>query len=341
MAIIVLVQGAGVAESTPNRDGSRSDSNADFMAQGWANVASGFFRGIPVGGSVSQTSLGVAVGAKTRWTSIMSGVWMMAILVFLSGLAGQVAIPTLVAILIVASLGSIRPGQVATVWRSGAQSQIAMATTFVTTLFLPISAAVGIGVALSLLLSVNREAQDVKLVHLDEDEHGNFVETDPPKQLESNSITVLDVYGSIFYAGARTLEETLPSPSGATNPVVIIRLRGRSMMGATAFSVLSGYAGRLDDVGGRLYLSGVTPELVTQFRDSGRVEASSPLKLVEATPILGESTRRAMEKAEAFLIGEAQDAGWDTPQPGPWINRAAGRVRGWFRNGGGTSSEEE
>lgn len=48
IAVIVLVQGAGVAESAPNPDGSRADMNGDFAAQGAGNLASGLFRGIPV-----------------------------------------------------------------------------------------------------------------------------------------------------------------------------------------------------------------------------------------------------------------------------------------------------
>ena len=52
VAAIVLVQGVGVAESAPNEDGSPSDANADFIAQGTGNLASGFFQGQPVGGSV-------------------------------------------------------------------------------------------------------------------------------------------------------------------------------------------------------------------------------------------------------------------------------------------------
>src|SRR6188472_215229 len=38
IAAIVLVQGTGVAESAPNRDGSRSNPNRDFMAQGAGNI---------------------------------------------------------------------------------------------------------------------------------------------------------------------------------------------------------------------------------------------------------------------------------------------------------------
>lgn len=258
---------------------------------------------------------------------------MLVILAALSGLAGRVAMPTLAAILIVASIASIRPTALATVWRSGTQSKVAMVATLVATLFLPISAAVGIGIALSVIMSVNQEAQDVRLVLLEEDEDGHFHESHPPDRLTSKSITVLNVYGSLFYAGARTLEETLPSPTGADSPVVIIRIRGRSMMGATAFSVLARYAGRLDEVGGRLYLSGVAPELVNQFKESRRIESSSPLKLVEATSALGESTRSAIAEAEAFLIGEDEDAVWDTPPADPWVSRATSTVRGWFESG--------
>jgi SulP family sulfate permease len=70
VAAIVLVQGVGVAESAPNNDGTRSNSNVDFIAQGVGNISSGLFRGQPVGGSVGQTSLNRAAGARTRWASV-------------------------------------------------------------------------------------------------------------------------------------------------------------------------------------------------------------------------------------------------------------------------------
>lgn len=325
VAAIVLVQGAGVAQSYSNPDKTRTNQDSDFMAQGWANLASGLFRGIPVGGSVSQTALNVSVGAKDRWASVLSGVWMLVVLVALSGLAGQVAVPTLAAILVVAAIGAIKPREISAVWSSGAPSQIAMVTTFVATLFLPVAAAVGIGVALSLLLSVNREAQDVRVVSLADGE-GGVVEGDVPPMLESHSITVLQIYGSLFYAGARTFEAALPVVGNAENPAVIIRLRGRTVVGATAFSILSSYASELEEQGGRLYLSGVDHALLKQFDESGRIAASSPIRMFEATPQLGQSTRAALSDAEAFLISEAPDPE-DALSPGrSWFSV----VIGWF-----------
>lgn len=96
VAIIVLVQGAGVAESAPNPDGRLARPNRDCIAEGIGNLASGFFRGQPVGGSVGRTALNIVAGARTRWASIFSGIWMLVILVAFSGVVGDVAIPTLV-----------------------------------------------------------------------------------------------------------------------------------------------------------------------------------------------------------------------------------------------------
>jgi sulfate permease, SulP family len=183
VAVIVLVQGVGVSEAAPNRDGPASEPNRDFIAQGVGNLASGFFRGQPVGGSVGQTALNVAAGARGRWASIFSGLWMLAVLVVFSGIVGRVVIPPLAAVLIFAAVGSLRSGAIGTILRTGMTSRIGFFSTVAATLFLPVAAAVGIGVALSLLLQLNREALDLKVVRLEPLDSGRFKESPAPARL--------------------------------------------------------------------------------------------------------------------------------------------------------------
>lgn len=301
---IVLVQGAGVAESAPNLDGSRSNANQDFVAQGAGNIAAGFFRGLPVGGSVGQTALNRSSGARTRWAAIISGLFMLLILIALGGLVGRVAMPTLAAVLIVAAIGSLRLGQALTVWRTGRVSQIAMLTTFLSTLFLPVAAAVGIGTALSLLLQLNRDALDLRVVEMHKRDDGRWEERGVPLALPDRSVTVLEVYGSLFYAGAKTLEARLPNPSGSQRPAVVLRLRGRTTIGATALTVLAGYAEKLRQSGGRLYLSGVAPGVASTVARTQRLTADGPLQLQPADTIIGASTDAAYEAAVAWVAGE-------------------------------------
>ena len=165
VAAIVFVQGAGVAEAAPNADG-QPQPNTDIVAQGAGNLVSGFFGGLPVGGSVGQTALNVRAGGRTRWAAIWSGIWMLVILAALSPLVAKVAVPTLAAVLIFAAAGALRAGEIRTIMRTGRIAQIALTATFLATLFLPVAAAVGIGVALSLLLQLNRGARDLSVVEL-------------------------------------------------------------------------------------------------------------------------------------------------------------------------------
>ena len=302
VAAIVLVQGAGVAEIAPNPDGSRGRSNTDFMAQGFGNLASGVFGGQPVGGSLGQTALNVTAGARSRWAGIFSGFWMLLILVAFSGLVAKVVMPTLAAVLIYAGVGALRVGQVETVARTSMTSRVALVTTFVATLFLPVAAAVGIGVALSLMLQLNQEALDLSVKRLVPTDDGHLLETEAPKFLQPGDIVALDVYGSLFYAGARTLQARLPDPTGADGAVVVLRLRGRTTLGSTALTVLADYARSLDAVHGSLYLTGLDETLVSQWERLGLGEEYENIHIYPAGPVLGGSTYAALLDARAHQI---------------------------------------
>ncbi|QDW63661.1 SulP family inorganic anion transporter [Oerskovia sp. KBS0722] len=328
VAAIVLVQGAGVAESVPN-PGRRADPDRNFVGQGVANLAAGFFRGIPVGGSVGQTAVSTAAGARDRWAGVMSGVWVLVVLVLLSGPVGAVPSATLAALLAVASVGSIRLSAMATAWRTGSQSQVAMATTFLATLLLPVAAAVGIGAALSILLQANRESQDLRIVRLVPVEEGRYREEPAPRRLGSETVTVLDVYGSLFYAGARSLEATLPEPADARDAVVVLRLRGRASLGATAFTVLARYADQLGDHGGRLYVSGVDPVLAAKFEQVIDLRLHERIEVFPARPVIGESTADAAQHAQAWLVHGAQAVPPPPEQKGSPLRRLWDRL--WRR----------
>jgi SulP family sulfate permease len=172
-------------------------------------------------------------------------------------------------------------------------------TTFLATLFLPIAAAVGCGIVISLLLQLNKSAMDLRVVELTLEPRG-LAEHPAPAQLPSHQVTVLDVYGSLLFAGARTLEARLPDPGEAVEPVAVIRLRGRTSLGSTFVKVITDYAERLEEHGGRLYLSGLDSKFHEQLRRTGVLEG--PVRTFDATPMIGESTRKAYEAAQAWLL---------------------------------------
>jgi SulP family sulfate permease len=215
--------------------------------------------------------------------------------------------PALGALLILVGLKSIKPSEAAAVWRTGWPARLVILTTFAATLTLPIQAAVGFGVALSVILTMNQASTDVSVVQLIVRPDGRIEERKPAARLESHTATVLDVYGHLFFAGARTLQRLLPAPDQAREPVVVLRLRGRAHFGATLGDVLSEYADALRAVDGRLYLTGLGQDAYAYLADSHRFGASGPLRAYRATPIVGESLRKALADAESWLVTKDQD----------------------------------
>ncbi len=301
LAVVIAVQGAGVSQSVENPDDSRINASRDMVAQSIANVASGLISGIPAGGSVGQTALNISAGATSRWAGVMSGVWMLVFVLLLPGLVGQVPMAVLAALMIIAGIGAIDHQEAISIWHVGGGARWSIIITFLATLILSIPLAVTIGVLVSIVFYVATSAGDIVVRAVIPQEDGGLVETQPPRQLPSHAVTLLDVYGNLFFGGARTLEELLPSPEGASRPVLVLRLRGRTQVGATLVEVLDDYADELAEVGGRLYLSGLDQTLALQLRRSGKLDLDSTVHLFPGDETLGVSTRQALESANAWL----------------------------------------
>ncbi|SDD59865.1 SulP family inorganic anion transporter [Nocardioides lianchengensis] len=296
VAALVLVQGVGVAEAVPNPDGSPTSTRRDFTSQGLANAASGLFGGMPVGGSVGQTALNVSAGARSRWASIWSGLWMAVILLAFSGVVGEVAMPTLAAVLVYAGWGSVHPRELLAVARAGRIPAVAMLGTLGAVLVLPVAEAVAVGVVASLLLQLNQDSLDLRVVRLVRTPDGAVREEPLPTEVGPGDVVVVNVYGSLFYAGARTLQRRLPVPRPG-GPVVVLRLRGRTTLGATFLKVVGDYAQQLAAADGELYLTGVDPDVAASWRDGPLAGAAGHLHVVPATEVLGASTWAAVAAA--------------------------------------------
>ena len=172
---------------------------------------------------------------------------------------------------------------------------------------MPIDAAVGIGVVLSALLYLLEASGDLSVVELVRHDDGTIEERKHPKRLKDNQVTVLDIYGPLFYASAQTLGRLLPSPLEVRNPVVVLRLRGHTKVGFTLINVLTSYARKLKDVNGRLYLSGMNELAYEQLERAGKLGQIGNVHTYSATPMRGQSTRAAVADAREWLISQNEE----------------------------------
>ena len=307
VAVVVAVQGAGVSQGIPNPDGSRPDTSRDMVAQGVGNAAASFLSGMPTGASVSQTALNTQVGARSRLSGVFHGLFMLLIILVAASLVGQVPMPVLGSIMIVAGFSAIRFRAMRSIWSVGGTARWAVVVTFLATLVLSIPAAIAVGVILTLLLFVMRASQTLEVHQLTVEDDGRILVGDAPTELAPHAVTALDVYGPLYFAAARTLRERLPDAKTADRSVVVLRVRGNSQIGATFIEEIDGYAHRLAERGGRLYLCGMTEQLADKLRRAHRLELDDEVVLVPGTQVLGESLRQAVRHAHDWLAASDAD----------------------------------
>ena len=302
LALVGLVQGAGVSQNYINPDGKYPDSSQDFVGQGAANIAAGLFQGMPVGGSVSATGVIVNAGARSRFANIFAGLVMAAVLLVLGGLVGRLALASLGGLLIVVGFRTIRLDEAEMVWNTGPVQQAVLGITFVGTLLVPLQFAVLFGVALALLLYVFRQSNQIRIKQWVFQENGWPREQEPPQVLPSNEVTVLMPYGSLFFASAGAFEEQLPTVTEETeNAAAVIIMALHNELGSTMLEVLERYDEDLNRHGSELFLAGVDKDVMAQLRLTGMLRKLGRKNVFEKTELVGESGHIAYEAAERWI----------------------------------------
>jgi len=306
IAIIALVQGAGVSQSLPNPDGEYPDPSGDFRGQGAANVSVGIFGGIPVGGSLSGTTLIQSVGGRSRWANIFTGIFAAIILLLFAPLIEILPLTVLAGMLVVVGVSMINVPRIQTVWHTGPVPLTVMIVTFVATLFTDLQIAVAIGVILTILLYVYRSAEQVRLERMVLHADGTFTEEVVPEQLPSGEIVILQPIGSLFFAGTAEFEEHLPDVGDAHNSVVILRMRDRDEVGSTFIRAIERYTHELQEQDNKLKLEGLNERVLEQLELTEILDLIGEQNVYLGRPEFLAALKEAIAEAETWIANQSE-----------------------------------
>jgi SulP family sulfate permease len=136
-------------------DGSHRP-NAEVTAQGFANIASSLFGGLPVTGAIARTATNIKAGGKTPVAGLVHALAILVIMLLAADLAGQLAMPALAALLIITAWNMSEPHKWAANLR-GPKSDVALLLiTLTLTVAVDLTVAIGTGIALGLALRLRR-----------------------------------------------------------------------------------------------------------------------------------------------------------------------------------------
>lgn len=134
--------------------------NAEIMAQGYGNIASALFGGMPVTGAIARTATNVRAGGKTPVAGLVHALLILAIMLLAARWAGMLALPALAAVLMLTAWNMSEPDK----WREHLRLPLADRGLFFMTLILTVitdlTIAIGVGVAVGLALRLLEKSMD-------------------------------------------------------------------------------------------------------------------------------------------------------------------------------------
>ena len=252
LAGIESLLSAKVADSMTGR---RHRSNAELMAQGWANIASALFGGLPATGAIARTATNVRAGGRSPVAGMMHAGFLLAFWLLLAPLLRHVPLAALAAVLfVVAWRMAERHKVVALTLRAPAGDRVMMLATFALTVFVDLTTAIAVGVTLAALRFVHRMAQSVSV----------SAET-------AGGLAVLTVRGPLFFGVTGQLIEAFERLDGDVRSVVI-RLSESPLVDASGIEVLANVIRRAKERGLEVRLVGLQPQPEKALQQMGVLE---------------------------------------------------------------------
>lgn len=128
--------------------------NKELLGQGLATIFASILGGQPATGAIARTNVNIRSGAQTKTASIVHSLFILLVVLALAPLFAVIPLPAIAGVLIGTSVRILNPHNVREQLRSTWQEVAVYVTTAVVTVAIDLIWAIGIGIALHLVLHV-------------------------------------------------------------------------------------------------------------------------------------------------------------------------------------------
>lgn len=273
--------------------GTKHNSNKELVAQGIGNMILPLFGGIPATGAIARTAANIKSGARTRVASIIHAITLLLILVIFGTYAQYIPLSALAAILMMVAYNMAEIPHFLHLLKAPKQDAAVLVATFLLTVFVDLTTAVGIGIVLAALLFIQR-VSTLSVTNILEDED---IGTEGSKLMHESlksfpKIRLYELSGALFFGVASELENTIQPGAGE---ILILRMKHVHHMDATALNTFDIIVERAMKDQGQVYLSTTSEKILKKLSKYGII------KKIGGRSHCPPSTTKAIELAKQDL----------------------------------------
>lgn len=243
--------------------GRHHRSNAELVAQGVANVGSALFGGIMVTGTIARTATNVRAGAHGPMAGIFHSAFVLLFMLAFAPLASAIPLAALAGVLAVVAWNMIEKEEFWMLLRTSSGDALVLLVTFFLVIFRDLTEGILVGFVLGAVLFIRRMSEAARV-----EERAPLVPEDQADELSDydsgmatgDDVLVYRIKGAFFFGAASTVGAVLDRIADRPRAFVVDFSEVPFLDSSAAHSVelLSRKMGRK---GGRLYLSGTSPDI--------------------------------------------------------------------------------
>jgi len=244
-----IVAGVGLIESLLTLNiideitETRGQSNRECVAQGAANITSGFFSGMGGCAMIGQSLINVSSGARARLSGIVAAVMLLVFIMFGSGVIELLPMAALTGLMIMVAIGTFEWASIRTLNKMPKSDVLVMVlVTLVTAIIHNLALAVLIGVIISALVFAWDNAKRIRA----------------RKYVDEDGVKHYEIYGPLFF-GSVTLFNEKFDVLGDPDEVVIDFSESR-VVDMSAIEALNKITERYHKQGKKIHLRHLSPD---------------------------------------------------------------------------------
>jgi SulP family sulfate permease len=230
--------------------GRRHRSGQELVGMGVANIASALFAGLPATGAIARTATNIRAGARSPMAGIFHSLFLLTFTLVAGKWLSLVPVAALAAVLLMVAWGMSEYDRFIALVRTDAGERGVLVLTFLLTVFVDLTVAIGVGVTLAALLFMRRMSETAGLVAVDAAEEPELRDSLPP------GVEVLRFTGPIFFGVASEMLEALRR-TGQRPRAIILRMEQVPYVDATGANALATFTRQAKYAGTEVWLVGL------------------------------------------------------------------------------------
>ena len=135
LSVVGILESLMTATIVDDLTDTSSDKNRECVGQGVANIGAGLIGGMAGCAMIGQSVINVKSGGRTRLSTLLAGIFLLILIVFLDDWVGLIPMAALVAIMVMVSIGTFNWGSIKDLRSNPASSNVVMLATVVVTVF--------------------------------------------------------------------------------------------------------------------------------------------------------------------------------------------------------------